>query len=60
MENKISFEQWFKELKEVAIKKYQFTQEAVDTFDDEAWEFGYYSEGLTPEQALIEDLKNAM
>jgi len=46
------------ELRSVAVEKFEFTKEAAKSLKLEDWE-PYFIDGLTPEQALKEDLFNA-
>ena len=55
---KMTFEEWFKEVKRIAWCDFYYTLEAVDSFDPDAWRL-FYDEGETPGQAIIEDLSNA-
>jgi len=51
-------EKWMEELRSVAVEKFEFTKEAAKSLKLEDWE-PYFIDGLTPEQALKEDLFNA-
>lgn len=52
------FESWFEELKDIAIKSYEFTQAAVDSLDKAAY-LEYYNDGYTACDAIYTDLQNA-
>jgi len=52
----VEFDKWMVELKKVAIEKYGFNE--TEVFDREAWR-EYFDDGMTPEQALIEDISYA-
>lgn len=54
MTMKQSFEEWFEELQRVAVVKFGFSKKAAD-FDEDCWRV-YFDEGLTPSEALSEDL----
>lgn len=50
------FEEWIAELKRVAVAEFYFSEETV--FDPLAWKETYYDDGLTPKEALQEDITN--
>ena len=52
----MEFNEWMVELKKIAVKKYNFNE--TEVFDREAWE-AYFNDGITPEEALIEDFSYA-
>lgn len=53
---KMEFGAWFDELKRIALSTYGFSQEAVGTFDAEAYRNSYYDAGYSPSEAIQEDL----
>lgn len=53
-----AFDEWFDVLKRVAAEHYNFEEEALDSMDPVAW-YPAYEDGLTPEQAMAADVKEA-
>jgi hypothetical protein len=56
--HKISLIQWLAEIKRAAIEKYEYTQYGADHTDWEQYAHDYYLD-CTPEEAIVEDMKNA-
>lgn len=54
------FEEWLAEMKEIAITKYEWNRTAAGSYftDCSSWR-DYYNDGLTPAEALGEDLNQA-
>ena len=52
----MKFNKWMVELKRIAVKKYNFNE--TEVFHREAWR-EYFNDGITPEEALIEDISYA-
>lgn len=49
------FVTWLAALTTVAIENYGVTADVVEVCGPECW-WDYYNEGLTPEEALLEDM----
>ena len=49
------FEEWYEEVKNIAIVDYNYTFDEIDDLDKDKSEFEeYYAIGLTPEEAMQE------
>jgi hypothetical protein len=56
--DRISFDDWFEEIKDYAVKDFGFTREAADSMDKEAYR-DYYKDEYTSLEALKEDMSRA-
>jgi len=50
----VAFEDWYEKLKRQAVELFNYSQEAVDSFDERYWK-EYYLDGFTPKDALQEE-----
>jgi hypothetical protein len=57
-ETSMPFEQWFAELKQVAVKDFGFTPESAETLHADSWR-DYFDAGQSPAEAMSEDMSYA-
>jgi len=50
----VAFEDWYEKLKQQAVELFNYTPEAVESFDVKFWK-EYYLDGFTPKEALQEE-----
>jgi hypothetical protein len=54
----MTFETWFKELKQIAVAQHGFLAETTDTFYEPSFKV-YFDEGFSPAEAMAEDMSCA-
>lgn len=52
----MNFDDWFNELKRLAVAEFGFAPEAAETLDAEAYRDTFFKSGMTPKEAMFEDM----
>ena len=53
----MDFDEWFQQVKALAVNRFRYTRQSVDSFDADAWRI-YYDDGETPRGAILEELSH--